>query len=53
MILTGYRFGENDFKLKNYSSSIFPYKIIKVDSINEDGSLEITTERYGQENQDY
>ena len=53
LILTGYRFGENDFKLKNYSSSIFPYKIIKVDSINEDGSLEITTERYGQENQDY
>lgn len=53
LILTGYRFGENDFKLKNYSSSIFPYKIIKVDSINEDGTLEITTERYGQENQDY
>lgn len=52
LILTGYRFGENDFKLKNYSSSIFPYKIIKVDSINEDGSLEITTERYGQENSD-
>ena len=53
LILTGYRFGENDFKLKNYSSSIFPYKIIKVDSINEDGSLEITAERYGQENQEY
>ena len=53
LILTGYRFGENDFKLKNYSSSIFPYKIIKVDSINEDGTLELTTERYGQENQDY
>ena len=52
LILTGYRFGENDFKLKNYSSSIFPYKIIKVDSINEDGTLEITTERYRQENSD-
>lgn len=53
LILTGYRFGENDFKLKKYSSSIFPYKIIKVDSINEDGTLELTTERYGQESQDY
>ena len=46
LILTGYRFGENDFKLKNYSRSVFPYKVIRVDGINDDGSLELTTKRY-------
>lgn len=49
LILTGYRYGDNDFKIKNYSRSVFPCKVIRVDGINDDGSLELTTERYGEE----
>ena len=49
LILTGYRYGD-DFRIKNYSRSVFPYKVIKVDGINDDGSLELTTERYSEEN---
>ena len=48
-ILTGYRYGD-DFRIKNYSRSVFPYKVIRVDGINDDGSLELTTERYSEEN---
>ena len=48
LILTGYRYGD-DFRIKNYSRSVFPYKVIKVDEINDDGSLELTTERSGEE----
>ena len=49
LILTGYRYGD-DFRIKNYSHSVFPCKVIRVDGINDDGSLELTTERYGEEN---
>lgn len=49
LILTGYRYGD-DFRIKNYSHSVFPYKVIRVDGINDDGSLELTTERYSEEN---
>ena len=49
LILTGYRYGD-DFRIKNYSRSVFPYKVIRVDGINDDGSLELTTERSGEEN---
>lgn len=49
LILTGYRYGD-DFRIKNYSRSVFPYKVIRVDGINDDGSLELTTERYSEEN---
>lgn len=48
LILTGYRYGD-DFRIKNYSRSVFPYKVIRVDGINDDGSLELTTERYEEE----
>lgn len=48
LILTGYRYGD-DFKIKNYSRSVFPCKVIRVDGINDDGSLELTTERSGEE----
>lgn len=48
LILTGYRYGD-DFRIKNYSRSVFPYKVIKVDGINDDGSLELTTERNEEE----
>lgn len=49
LILTGYRYGD-DFRIKNYSRSVFPYKVIRVDGINDDGSLELTTERYSEVN---
>lgn len=49
LILTGYRYGD-DFRIKNYSHSVFPYKVIRVDGINDDGSLELTTERSDEEN---
>lgn len=49
LILTGYRYGD-DFRIKNYSRSVFPYKVVKVDRINDDGSLELTTERNTEEN---
>lgn len=49
LILTGYRYGD-DFRIKNYSRSVFPYKVIRVDGINDDGSLELTTERDIEEN---
>lgn len=48
LILTGYRYGD-DFRIKNYSRSVFPCKVIRVDGINDDGSLELTTEREGGE----
>lgn len=49
LILTGYRYGD-DFRIKNYSRSVFPYKVIRIDGINDDGSLELTTERDTEEN---
>ena len=49
LILTGYRYGD-DFRIKNYSRSVFPCKVMRVDGINDDGSLELTTERYSEEN---
>ena len=49
LILTGYRYGD-DFRIKNYNRSVFPYKVIRVDGINDDGSLELTTERNVEEN---
>lgn len=48
LILTGYRYGD-DFRIKNYSRSVFPYKVIRIDGINDDGSLELTTERNEEE----
>lgn len=48
LILTGYRYGD-DFRIKNYSRSVFPCKVIRVDGINDDGSLELTTERNEEE----
>lgn len=48
LILTGYRYGD-DFRIKNYSRSVFPCKVIRVDGINDDGSLELTTERHSGE----
>lgn len=48
LILTGYRYGD-DFRIKNYNRSVFPYKVIRVDGINDDGSLELTTGRSGEE----
>lgn len=47
LILTGYRYGENDFRIKTYKNSIFDTKIIKIESVNNtNGELELQYDRY-------
>lgn len=50
LILTGYRYGENDFRVKAYKSSIYNHKVQKIVSVNnETGEMEIQSYRYGYE----
>lgn len=50
LILTGYRTGENEFRIKSYKSSIYNHKIQKIESIDKDtGEIEIQSYRYGYE----
>ena len=48
LILTGYRFGENDFKIKSYKASVYQKKVRKIESIdNETGEIVVSSNRYG------
>lgn len=47
LIITGYRYGAEDFRVKNYSRSVFAHKVMKVDGISKDGELDIVSYRYG------
>ncbi len=46
LMLTGYRFGENDFKIKKYKNSIFSHKVEKIESIDEFGCIDVMSNRY-------
>lgn len=49
LILTGYRNGENDFRIKTYKNSIFDTRVVKISEVNnETGELELQYERYGE-----
>lgn len=48
LILTGYRIGENDFKIKSYKASVYQKKVRKIESIdNETGEIVVSSNRYG------
>lgn len=48
LIITGYRNGESDFRVKNYKSSIYPHKVQKIINIDNDtGNIELQGYRYG------
>lgn len=48
LILTGYRYGESDFKVKAYKSSVYRKKVKKIESIdNETGEIIVKSNRYG------
>lgn len=48
LILTGYRYGESDFKVKAYKSSVYRKKVKKIESIdNETGEIVVKSNRYG------
>lgn len=50
LILTGYRYGESDFKIKAYKSSVYHKKVKKIESIdNETGEIVVKSNRYGYE----
>ena len=50
LILTGYRYGESDFKIKAYKSSVYRKKVKKIESIdNETGEIVVKSNRYGYE----
>ena len=53
LILTGVRMCVDDFRVKSYKNSIYKYKVLRIDSINnKTGEAEITSYRYGQENKE-
>ena len=48
IMLTGYRNGENEFRIKTYKSSIFQHKVQKIICVdNETGDIEVQSYRYG------
>lgn len=48
LILTGYRYGESDFKVKVYKNSVYRKKVKKIESIdNETGEIVVKSNRYG------
>ena len=51
VIVTGYRRGDS-FVAKRYSKSVYQHTMMKIDKVNEDGSLDIISERYGFESDD-
>lgn len=53
LILTGYRYGESDFKVKSYKSSVYRKKVKKIESIdNETGEIVVKSNRYGYEDEE-
>ena len=48
VIISGYRRGDN-FVCKHYKSSIFQHSMMKIDKVYDDGSADIISERYGNE----
>lgn len=48
LCVTGYRRGEDAFVAKKYKNSIFDHCVMKIISVNEDNSLNLQMERYGQ-----
>ena len=49
LILTGYRYGNNDFKVKKYKNSIYPHSVEKIDKVYKNGKIKTTSYRYGSE----
>lgn len=49
LIVTGYRRGESDYVCRNYKNSIYASSIMKIENVYEDGSAEIVSKRYGDE----
>ena len=49
LIITGYRNGESDFRVKTYKNSIYQHQVQKITNITENGELEIQSYRYGYE----
>ena len=48
LILTGYRYGESDFKVKAYKNSVYRKKVKKIEFIdNETGEIVVKSNRYG------
>lgn len=47
LILTGYRIGDNDFRVKRYKSSIFRQEVMKITNVENTGELDIQSYRYG------
>ena len=50
VIVCGYRRGEEDFVCKKYKNSIYSHQLMKIESVGEDGELNIISERYSEEN---
>lgn len=46
LIVTGYRRGQNDFVAKKYKNSIFNHQLQRIWKVNEDGSAQIQSSRY-------
>lgn len=49
LILTGVRMGQSDFRVKNYRSSIYQYKVQRIDSIDNEGYITTTSTRWDEE----
>ena len=49
LILTGVRMGQSDFRVKNYRSSIYQYKVQRIDSIDNEGNITTTSTRWDEE----
>ena len=47
LIVTGYRYGNNDFKVKKYKNSIYPHSVEKIDKVYKNGKIKTTSYRYG------
>lgn len=50
VIMCGYRRGD-DFVCKKYSNSVFQHTMMKIEKVYEDGSLDIISERYNEEDE--
>ena len=52
LMVVGYRRGESDFAVRNYRNSIYSNHIMKIERVNEDGSAEIISRRYGDDSEE-
>ena len=52
LIVAGYRRGQSDFVAKKYKSSIFNHQLQRIWKVNEDGSAQIQSSRYGEDEED-